>query len=62
MSQIVSSQFALAVGGATGKRRLEPRIDNCSRHSRRLNPPECGVANRSVTTVAKTRAEKSRMS
>ena len=60
MSQIASSQLSFATG-ATAKRRLEPRIDIRSRHSHRLNPPGCGVADGSATTVATTRAQKCRV-
>jgi hypothetical protein len=62
MSPIVSRQLALDAGSAARKRRQKPRIDNRSRQSRRLNPPGYGVIDGRATTVAKTRAEKSRMS
>ena len=42
MSQIVSSQLALAPSDATRIQRLAPRIESRSRRCRRLNPPGCG--------------------
>ena len=62
VSQVADGKLASVDGDEMEKRRLEPRIDTCSRQGCHLKPTECVVPDGSATAVARTRAEKSRMS